>query len=77
MAAKTLIMSILELFDQDEIELIFEALDARRRYYKNRIPQQRTNAAAGTVKSAITLEKYINLENKFERILAKWVSETT
>lgn len=70
-------MSILELFDQDDIELIFEALDARRRYYKNRIPQQRTDAACGGYRPAMTLEKYIQREKDYERILQAWVIETT
>jgi hypothetical protein len=69
--------SILEVFDQEELDIIFEALEHRRRYYENKIPQQRTNAACGTVKSVVTLEKYIEQEERLRRILAKWVEETT
>jgi uncharacterized protein YpbB len=69
--------SILTVFDQEEIDLIFEALEHRRRYYENKIPQQRTNAACGTVKSVLTLEKYIEQEKRLSRILSKWVEETT
>ncbi len=68
--------SILEVFNQDELDLIFEALEHRRRYYENKIPQQRTNVVCGTVKSALTLEKYIGQEERLRKILAKWVEDT-
>ena len=37
--------TIREFFDQDDLDLIFEVLEHRRRYYLNRIPQQRTDPA--------------------------------
>lgn len=69
--------TILEVFNQDEIDLIFEALEHRRRYYRNKQPQQRVNAACGTIKAEKTYEKYIELEQEFERLLKIWVDETT
>lgn len=69
--------TILELFDQEDLDLIFEALDHRQRYYKNKIPQQRTNAACGTIRSVLKLEEYEKKAKDFERIISTWVLETT
>jgi hypothetical protein len=69
--------SILEVFDQDEIDLIMEALDHRQRYYKNKIPQQRTNAACGTVRASLTLERYEEMVQRLQEVIDKWVLETT
>lgn len=68
--------TIRELFNQEDLDLIFEALEHRRRYYKNRIAQAFTNASCGGVRPAITLEKYIQKEKDFERILSVWVEES-
>jgi len=70
-------MSLLELFDQQEIDLILESLEHRKRYYQNRIPQQKTNAAVGGVKPAITLERYQECVKELDSIIKKWVEETT
>lgn len=59
-----------ELFDQDELELILEAVDHRVRYYENRIPQQRINASTGNVKAQNTLDSYRQKQKALERILS-------
>ncbi|MCB0521618.1 MAG: hypothetical protein H6577_17875 [Lewinellaceae bacterium] len=69
--------TIRELFDQADLDLIFEALEHRRRYYKNRIPQQRTDAPCGGIRPALTLERYERKVKDFDRILGVWVGETT
>jgi hypothetical protein len=68
--------TILELFNQDDMELIFEALEHRRRYYENKIPQQRINAGAGSVKSHSTLQLYKQKVASYERIIAIWAEES-
>lgn len=68
--------TILEIFDQYEIALILEALDHRRRYYKNRIPQAETNSACGGTRPYKTLMKYRKKEKNLEEIISKWVENT-
>jgi len=72
MAATTL-----ELFEQEEIDLIFEALEHRKRYYANKIPQQQVNAACGTVQATNTVERYLFKAGMYDQLLSKWAEETT
>jgi len=69
-------MTLLELFDEDEIAFILEALEHRRRYYANRIPQAETNAACGGIRPALTLESYREIVRWIEIIISKWVENT-
>lgn len=57
--------TLLELFNEDDFEVIFEALESRKKYYQQRIPQQTIDAAYGAVKQKMTLEKY---ETKVQRL---------
>ena len=61
-------MSILELFSQDEIDLILEALDHRERHYRSRIPQQEVDASSGSERQRATLERYLATVAKYQRI---------
>ncbi len=57
--------TLLELFTEVDFELIFEAIESRKKHYEHRIKQQTVDAAYGSVKQQMTLEKYIE---KFDRL---------
>ena len=69
--------TLLELFSEDDFEVIFEALESRKKYYEQRIPQQTIDAAYGSVKQKTTLEKYETKVRRLARIQSIISSEAS
>lgn len=66
---------IRELFDDQELDFVLEAITARIGYYESKAKSQAKGLGSRTVKAVDTLERYERHVEELKIIQSKWLEE--
>lgn len=66
-------MSFREIFSEQELDLIHEAIEHRLRYYKSKSKNYRPESASA--RGQDTVERYFNLADDYDALLGKFCTE--